>query len=152
MYNFSDVDRWEGFIYKKYGGEDKARWLITLSVPSSLDIERKFIFCTTTTVEKPVLIQQNKFLKLNHSKYNFFFVDCYIYFNEPIFDLYEYEIKKQIEHIQFMGRLDRDDMIQLYLGYWSHRMGSPIQLRNIKETCIRNEIAANRLPDPQKNK
>ena len=86
MFNFSDVDRWNGFIFKKYGGEDKARWLITLSTPSLIATEKNFIFCTTTTVEKGNLINQNKFLKLEKMIMIFFmlivlFISLNLYLN-----------------------------------------------------------------------
>ncbi len=152
MFNFSDVDRWNGFIFKKYGGEDKARWLITLSTPSLIATEKNFIFCTTTTVEKGNLINQNKFLKLEKNDYDFFYVDCFVYFTEPIFELLEYEINKNISSIEYMGKLKENDMINLYLGYWANRMGSPIQLKAIKECYIRNGISNSKIPDPQRNR
>lgn len=151
MFTFSDVDRWDGYIYKRYGGEDKARWLVSLSIPGPIDFERRFIFCTTTTVEKIDIIQQNKYFKLDKSKYNFFYCDCFVYFTEPVFDLLESEINKNINSIQCMGRITPEDMVKLYFGYWSNRMGSPFLLRMIKDCYIRNGISSSILPDPRKN-
>lgn len=151
MFVVKDSARWDGFIFKKYGGGQKARWLVCLRTPSEIDTDFEILLLTTTTSIKPDQIKDRKYFNLTKEKYPFFTQECYIYFNEPIFSLQNAEIMPHADKIEIMGKIENDDMHLIYLGYWNLQTVSPNHLKLIRNSLINNSICKE-LPEPKKNR
>ncbi len=72
--------------------------------------------------------------------YPIFKQNCYLYFDEDIYQVYDYEIEKNKKDIIFMGTLDTETMKKIYFGYWATKKQSPKILNIIRDSYSKNGI------------
>lgn len=72
--------------------------------------------------------------------YPIFKQDCYLYFDEDLYQVYDYEIEKNKKDIIFMGTLDTKTMKEIYFGYWVNKKLSPKILNTIRDSYSKNGI------------
>ncbi|HMW08609.1 MAG TPA: hypothetical protein PKL30_25745 [Leptospiraceae bacterium] len=147
QFDVGPVYRWDKFLYKQGGGSIKPRWLIYLGNSGIIAEPKLHLFCTTTTSYFPERKDRAKlFPELDYS--SIFTNDCYLYFDEKINHLYDYQIEPHKKDIEFKGELRDKDLNEIYLGYWIYKI-SPIFLTYIKNS-LENKGILN-LPTPKKN-
>lgn len=144
-----DVIVWNDFPYPRDGAV-KARWFIYLGRTSVFDTPVFAYLCTTTTqfryFEPGGLRNGHAYKRFDVRQFPQFERDCFLDFDEEIYDILESTIDSCQAQIEIRGRLDKNTMRNIFKQFTRPGVVSPVKLRDIYDSFNRDDIVGLKKP------
>lgn len=133
--------KWRNFPSPQFGGKKKTRLFVYLGDTGLLESPaRAYIHTTTTNLGNP----GNKIF-FDAKKYNFFYQDCCLYYNETPYTPNK-SILKNNPDIEILGRLSEQVLKKIYNGILKSYKYSKIQILDIHASFNKDGITRLKKP------